>query len=321
MVPSAGRLWVSLRVAHISSAHKAHCEAEPSPSGQPHHQIFQEVISKPQRSKTLTSKAQTERKKQVCRSDCPGSCTWSARSQPLQNPPSSSAEGIARFFLMCNAEKMIQVKIWSWDGAGKRHGGGAGGGRASGPPPPLHPFSCPRVHPLGGFCQNPLQAGALPKCLPSPPLPAPPSGSAPQRPNTSGFHGSLIFNEHRSSPNRNESVSLMRAGHAGISPGRQQLPPKLAPSARGGFFFIIIIIFTIWAPPAARALQELRAPARCAATPCPTSPAARGFLTKTVHYFPNPPCKKRPRSELGFSSLKHPERSREQEHAGSREGG
>lgn len=212
---------------------------------------------------------------------------------------------------------MIQIKICSWDGAGKQHGGGAGGGRASGPPPPLHPFSCPRVHPLGGFCQNPLQAGALPKCLPSPPLPAPPSGSTPQRPNTSGFHGSLIFNEHRSRPNRNESVSLMRAGHAGISPGRQQLPPKLAPSARGVFFFIINIIFSIWAPPAARALQELRASVQCAATPCPTSPAARGFLTKTVHYFPNPPCKKQQCSELGFSSLKHPERSREQEHAGS----
>lgn len=156
---------------------------------------------------------------------------------------SSSTEGIARFFLMCNEEKMIQIKICSWDGAGKQHGGGAGGGRASGPPPPLHPFSCPRVHPLGGFCQNPLQARALPKCLPSPPLPAPPSGSTPQRPNTSGFHGSLIFNEHRSRPNRNESVSLMRAGHAGISPGRQQLPPKLAPSARGGFFFYYYYYF------------------------------------------------------------------------------
>lgn len=200
-------------------------------------------------------------------------------------------------------------RCWWWQGF-----------RATSSPPSLLLSPCP---PAGGILPKPSASRGFAKMppLPSPPLPAPPSGSAPQRPNTSGFHGSLIFNEHRSSPNRNESVSLMRAGHAGISPGRQQLPPKLAPSARGGFFFIIIIIFTIWAPPAARALQELRAPARCAATPCPTSPAARGFLTKTVHYFPNPPCKKRPRSELGFSSLKHPERSREQEHAGSQEGG
>lgn len=116
-------------------------------------------------------------------------------------------------------------RCWCWQGF-----------RATSSPPSLLLSPCP---PAGGILPKPSASRGFAKMppLPSPPLPAPPSGSAPQRPNTSGFHGSLIFNEHRSSPNRNESVSLMRAGHAGISPGRQQLPPKLAPSARGGFFF------------------------------------------------------------------------------------
>lgn len=74
--------------------------------------------------------------------------------------------------------------------------------------------------------------------LPLPHLSPPPSNSIPKRLNTFGFHGSLIFNEHPSSPNRKESVSLMHTGHAGISPGRQHpSPPKPAPSAHGFFYF------------------------------------------------------------------------------------
>lgn len=126
-------------------------------------------------------------------------------------------------------------RCWCWQGF-----------RATSSPPSLLLSPCP---PAGGILPKPSASRGFAKMppLPSPPLPAPPSGSAPQRPNTSGFHGSLIFNEHRSSPNRNESVSLMRAGHAGISPGRQQLPPKLAPSARGGFF-VLLLLFSPFGP-------------------------------------------------------------------------
>lgn len=76
------------------------------------------------------------------------------------------------------------------------------------------------------------------------PLPAPPSDSVPKRPNTSGFHGSLIFNEHHSSPNRKESVPLMHTGHGDISLGRQRPSPEpIAPSAHAGIFLLLLLLF------------------------------------------------------------------------------
>lgn len=86
------------------------------------------------------------------------------------------------------------------------------------------------------------------KCLicrgcssPLPHLSLPPSNCIPKRLNTFGFHGSLIFNEHPSSPNWKESVSLMHTGHTGISPGRQYPfpPPQTSMFCPWGFFFIL----------------------------------------------------------------------------------